>query len=82
MADCCRSRVTTFGQYRRSIRQLNLAIEVQAARRVRIGKLVFVAHVASGLSPRLAGSISPENRGYEHQHGQDFQPAQKHANSE
>ncbi|MNY04074.1 hypothetical protein D3C86_1367260 [compost metagenome] len=34
------------------------------------------------VSPRLAESISPENRSDEYQHSQDFQSSQQHSNGE
>lgn len=40
-----------------------------------IDELIFVPPVACRLSPRQAGSISPENWSYEYQHRQNFQPS-------
>ena len=44
--------------------------------------LIGAAAMCWFVSPRLAGSISPENWSDEYQHRQDFQPSQQHSNGE
>ena len=44
--------------------------------------LIGAAAVCWFVSPRLAESISPENRSDEYQHSQDFQSSQQHSNGE